>query len=155
MLLVAVQSLSGCLAAHALNAMGKTPRDVGYSNWLGDGPLAGWGSLPLDYFSPPTVAERERTAEAVAAMRLFLGNVLSPAVLDRIESAWHHTSRPKTTSRPSTPFCKHLRLGEHCCRTITRTSLQQASRPYGTNRVRPPALHSPACPCPCRGKSGC
>jgi len=35
------------------------------------------------------VAERERTAEAVAAIRLFLGNVLSPAVLDRIESAWH------------------------------------------------------------------
>ncbi|MCY4522794.1 MAG: hypothetical protein OXC13_18720 [Caldilineaceae bacterium] len=89
MLLGAVQSLSGRLAAHALNAMGKTPRDVGHSNWLGDGPLAGWGSLPLDYFSPPTVAERERTAEAVAAIRLFLGNVLSPAVLDRIESAWH------------------------------------------------------------------
>ncbi len=74
MLLAAVQSLSIRLAAHALNAMGKTPCDVGYSNWMGDGSLAGWESLPLDYLSPPEVAERERTAEAVTAMRLFLGD---------------------------------------------------------------------------------
>ncbi|MXZ25172.1 MAG: hypothetical protein F4Y80_09990 [Caldilineaceae bacterium SB0665_bin_21] len=57
-------------------------------------PLAGWTSLPLDYFSQP-VAERERTVEAVAAMRLFPGDVLSPAVLDRIESAWYRHGSPK------------------------------------------------------------
>ena len=75
--------------------MGKTPRDVGYSNWMEDGPLAGWASLPLDYFSPPAVTEQERTAESVAAMRLFLGDVLSPVVLDRIESTWYWNGPPK------------------------------------------------------------
>ena len=61
MLLAAVQNLSDRLAAHALNAMGKTPRDVGYSNWMGNGPLAGWESLPLGYFSLPVA----RTPTAV------------------------------------------------------------------------------------------
>ncbi len=57
--------------------------------------MAGWASLPLGYFSPPAVVERERTAEAAIAMRLFLGDVLSHAILDRIGSAWYHNGLPK------------------------------------------------------------
>ena len=72
MLLAAVQSLSGRLAAHALNAMGKTPRDVGCSNWMGDGPLAGWESLPLDYplTSGVGVATLWRDVQAMAPGRM-------------------------------------------------------------------------------------
>ena len=40
--------------------------------------------------------EYERLVEAVVAMRLFLGDVLSPAVLDRIENAWHRNGLPKS-----------------------------------------------------------
>ena len=62
---------------------------------MGNGPLAGWESLPLDYVSPPAVAEWERTVEAAAVMRLFLGDVLSPVVLDQSESTWHRNGTAK------------------------------------------------------------
>ncbi|MDE0672581.1 MAG: hypothetical protein OXH72_12655 [Caldilineaceae bacterium] len=52
-------------------------------------------SLPLDYFSSPAVAEQERTAEAVTAMQLFPGEVLSPVVLVHIENAWHRNGPPE------------------------------------------------------------
>ncbi len=71
MLFAAVQSLSDCLAAHALNAMGKTPRDVGYSNWMGDGPLAGWESLPLGYFSIRRGADSLLVTDSVFALSSF------------------------------------------------------------------------------------
>ena len=57
--------------------------------------MAGWASLPLGYFSPPAVVERERTAEAVIAMQLFLDDVLSHAISDRIGSAWYHNGLSK------------------------------------------------------------
>ena len=97
-----VQRLSGILAGHALESLGKSPHDVGYAEWLGNGPLAGWESLPLDYFSQAEVEERiiqeiraaERTDLAVATLRVFLGSDLTPAVLDRIEAAWRAEGPP-------------------------------------------------------------
>lgn len=81
---------------HVTARVGKTPRDVGYFNWMGKkDPLAGWKSLPLDYFSSPAVVEQERTAEAVTAMQLFPGKVLSPVVLVHIENAWHRNGPPE------------------------------------------------------------
>ena len=58
----------------------KAPEDARFQWW--DAERGRWRD-------PVTDQEQERLAEAAGAMRLFLGDVLSPAVLDRIESAWH------------------------------------------------------------------
>ena len=63
----------------------KTPEDARFQWW--DAERGRWRD-------PVTDQEQERLAEAVGAMRLFLGDVLSPAVLDRIESAWHRHGAP-------------------------------------------------------------
>jgi hypothetical protein len=81
--------------------------------------LAGWASLPLGYFSPPAVVERERTAEAVIALRLFLGDVLSHAIPDRIGSAWYHKGLPKDHLQAIHAVLQApSACGERCCRTI-------------------------------------
>lgn len=53
-----------------------------------------WDTERSCWRDPVTDQEQERLAEAVGAVRLFLGDVLSPAVLDRIESAWHRHAPP-------------------------------------------------------------
>ena len=83
-----VQQVCGNLAGHVLSEMGKSPRDVGYAKWMGDGPLAGWELLPLDYFSQAEAEERRLTGQAARTLRVLLGDVLEPAALDQIETAW-------------------------------------------------------------------
>ena len=61
-----VQIGCGRLADILLTQLGRTPGDVGYSDWLGDGPLAGWEAALLDYFEPDVVGERELAATRAA-----------------------------------------------------------------------------------------
>ena len=63
----------------------KTPEDARFQWW--DTERGRWRD-------PVTDQEQERLAEAVGAMRLFLGEVLSPTVLDHIESAWRRHGPP-------------------------------------------------------------
>ena len=63
----------------------KTPEDARFQWW--DAERGHWRD-------PVTDQEQKRLAEAVGAMRLFLGDVLSPTVLDGIESAWHRHGPP-------------------------------------------------------------
>ena len=60
------QYVCGNLAGILLARLGKTTSDVGYANRLGDGPLGGWESVPLDYFEPDVVSERELAAAHTA-----------------------------------------------------------------------------------------
>lgn len=75
---VDVQAACRRLAGQALRLMDNTPRDIGYAaaDWITDGPLAGWGSLPLNHI------------RQVNRFRLLCADVLPPEVLQRIESNW-------------------------------------------------------------------
>lgn len=94
-----VQQVCGNLASHVLSEMGKSPRDVGYAKWMGDGSLAGWESLPLDYFSQAEVEERRLAGRSARILRGLMGNVLEPEALDRIESAWRAKGLPVELER--------------------------------------------------------
>ncbi len=87
-----VQEASGRLAGWILDTMGKTPRQVGYAEWLSDGPLAGWESLPLDYYSQMEIearaAQRATESTELAAVNRILRTVLTPQQMDRIGQVW-------------------------------------------------------------------
>ena len=81
-----VQEASGRLAGWILDTLGRTPRQVGYAEWLSDGPLAGWESLPLDYYAYAR-AEIEARAQ-LAVVNRILRTVLTPQQMDRIGQVW-------------------------------------------------------------------
>ena len=56
----------GRLAGILLTRLGKTSSDVGYANRLGDGSLGGWEAVPLSYFEPDIVSDRELAAAHAA-----------------------------------------------------------------------------------------
>ena len=61
-----------------LELMGKTVRDVRHEAelWIDDGPLAGWGSVPVDH------------VRMVNRLRTICDGLVSAAMLDRIERNW-------------------------------------------------------------------
>ena len=73
-----VQQACGRMESEILELMGKTVRDVRYDAelWIDDGPLAGWGSVPVDHVR---MANRLRT---------ICDGLVSEATLDRIERNW-------------------------------------------------------------------
>lgn len=108
-LLAAVQQACGRFAAEALDAVGKTPCDVGYEpcdkahpgEWDANGPLGGWESLPLDYFADARMRARARRAEGritldacVEVMRVCGRDAMTAAQMDRVEAHWRQHGPP-------------------------------------------------------------
>lgn len=92
-----VQYLGGRLAGRALDALRKTPRDVGYAGeeWLDNSPLAGWESVPLDYFLDPTPQLRAEAERALALLSKHVGSHLSGRDRDEIATHWRTHGLPE------------------------------------------------------------
>lgn len=92
-----VQYLSGRLAGRALDALRKTPRDVGHAKeeWLGDGPMAGWESVPLDYFLDPAPQLRAEAERALALLGKHVGSQLSGRDRHEIATHWRMHGLPE------------------------------------------------------------
>jgi hypothetical protein len=73
-----VQQACGRMESEILELMGKTVRDVRYDAelWIDDGPLAGWGSVPVDH------------VRMVNRLRTNCDGLVPEATLDRIERNW-------------------------------------------------------------------
>ncbi len=93
-LVAAAQEQCGRLAGLILDFLAKTPQEVGYAEWAGDGSLAGWESVPLDYFSPVEVEVRRYTEEAVGLLRRHTADILPTHDLKRIEVDWREKGAP-------------------------------------------------------------
>ncbi len=87
-----MQKTSGRLAAETLLVMGKTARDVGYTEWLSDGPLAGWESISLDYYSQAEIEvraeQRSKENTDIAHATRPLRGVLPARQLDQVLQSW-------------------------------------------------------------------
>ncbi len=90
----AVQDQCGRLAGLILDFLGKTPHEVGYVEWVGEGPLAGWESVALDYFSPVEVELRRDTEDAIGLLHRHMSAILPAQGLNRIEAAWREKGAP-------------------------------------------------------------
>ena len=94
----------GCLgmANYALALTGKTSREIGYREYLGDDALGGLGSVPLDYYAHRKLSDREkqqftqdgRELERIDALRTVLGSTLTDSQLARVEAQWHKFGAP-------------------------------------------------------------
>ncbi len=73
-----VQQACGRMESEILELMGKTVRDVRYDAelWIDDGPLAGWGTVPVDH------------VRMVNRLRTNCDGLVPVATLDRIERNW-------------------------------------------------------------------
>ena len=104
-LVAAAQGACLAMADHALAATGKTPREVGYSEYVGDDALGGFGTLPLAHYARHKLSDREKQqfqqevldVERINALRKLLGNILTDAQLARTESHWHKFGSPTDT----------------------------------------------------------
>lgn len=101
-LIAAVQGACLAMVDHALAATGKTPREVGYSEYVGDDALGGFGTLPLVHYARHKLSDREKQqfqqelldATHINALRKLLGNILTDSQLARTESHWHKFGSP-------------------------------------------------------------
>ena len=94
----------GCLgmADYALALTGKTSREIGYGEYLGDDALGGLGTVPLGYYAHRKLSDREkqqftqdgRELERIDALRTVLGNALTDSQLARVEAQWHKFGAP-------------------------------------------------------------
>lgn len=104
-LVAAAQGACLAMADHALAATGKTPREVGYSEYVGDDALGGFGTLPLAHYARHKLSDREKQqfqqevldAAHINALRKLLGNILTDSQLARTESHWHRFGSPADT----------------------------------------------------------
>ena len=78
------QQACGRMEDEILELMGKTVRAVGYDPdlWIDDGPLAGWGSVPVDHL------------RMVNRLRTNCDELVPESTLDRIEMNWLHHGPP-------------------------------------------------------------
>ena len=101
-LLASARQACLAMADHALAATGKTPREIGYGEHVGDDALGGFGSLPLDHYARRKLSDRERQqlrrealdAERIDALRTLLGNTLTASQLADVEAQWHKFGAP-------------------------------------------------------------
>ena len=101
-LLASARQACLAMADHALAATGKTPREVGYGEHVGNDALGGFGSLPLDHYARRKLSDRERQqlrrealdAERIDALRTLLGNTLTASQLADVEAQWHKFGAP-------------------------------------------------------------
>lgn len=100
-LVAAAQGACLAMAGHALALTGRTPREVGYREYVGDDALGGFGTLPLDHYARHRLSDREaqqfkqegRAAERILALRL-LANNLTDSQLARVEADWYRFGPP-------------------------------------------------------------
>ena len=89
-----VQKASLMLATYALSTLDKSAHDVGYADRVGDDALAGFGSVPLDYYAQPEIEARAELGVLVEALRVLLGNRLPEHQIEQVVADWRAHGPP-------------------------------------------------------------
>ncbi|MCY4521941.1 MAG: nucleotidyltransferase domain-containing protein [Caldilineaceae bacterium] len=100
-LVASAQKACLVMADYTLGMMGKTPREVGYSEHVGDDALGGFGTLPLDHYAGDKLNERKMQrrldADRIYNLHSLLGSVLTDSQLEHIATNWHKWGSPNNS----------------------------------------------------------